>query len=75
MATKNIRIDVEAYQRLKSVQNPAESFSQVIKRVIKPPFDVEAWLNQLRSHPISRRSGVAVEKQVRGRRKTSNRLR
>ena len=35
MATKTISIDVEAYQRLKSVQKENESFSQTIKRVIR----------------------------------------
>jgi predicted CopG family antitoxin len=30
---KNIRIDLEAYERLKAVQKPNESFSQTIKRI------------------------------------------
>jgi len=75
MATKTITIDLEAYQRLKSFQKPDESFSQVIKRLIKPPFDVDAWLELLRSHPISKGSADAIEKQVRGRRVRSARTR
>jgi hypothetical protein len=75
MATKTISIDVEAYERLKSVQKPEESFSQVIKRVIRPPFDVGAWLDFLRRHPISKVAGDPIEEQVRLRRQTSKRAR
>jgi predicted CopG family antitoxin len=75
MATKTISIDVEAYERLKSVQKPEESFSQVIKRVIRPPFDVRAWMDLLRRHPISKAAGGAIEDQVRRRRQPSRRAR
>jgi predicted CopG family antitoxin len=75
MATKTISIDVEAYERLKSVQKPEESFSQVIKRVIRPPIDVGAWLDLLRRHPISKAAGDAIEEQVRRRRQPAKRAR
>ena len=42
MATKTITIDIDAYERLKSVQKPMESFSQTIKRVVR-----RLWLTSI----------------------------
>ncbi|MBN2562585.1 MAG: hypothetical protein JXQ75_16800 [Phycisphaerae bacterium] len=75
MATKTITIDLEAYGRLKRAKKGAESFSQTIKRVVKPPIDVEAWLTRVRRSPMSPKALGAVEKQLAGRRSPRTRER
>ena len=67
MGTKTISIDDEAYARLKSVQKSRESFSQVIKRVVKEPVSVDEWLKAIDGHRMSRRAINAVEDQVKHR--------
>jgi predicted CopG family antitoxin len=52
MATKTISIDVDAYERLKSVQKPTESFSQTIKRVVRKPVDLKAWFAAMDREPF-----------------------
>jgi predicted CopG family antitoxin len=75
MAAKTVSIDLEAYKRLKSVQEPRESFSQVIRRVIQPPFDVKAWLDAVSRRPSLKSAAAAVERQVRARRQRPDRAR
>jgi predicted CopG family antitoxin len=75
MATKTISIDVEAYDRLKAVQKENESFSQVIKRVVRKPFNVRAFLNKINRHPMSEEATAAIESHVRRRHSPSGRRR
>src|SRR5687767_7467805 len=72
MATKTISIDLEAYERLKSVQKENESFSQTIKRVIRKPIDVEQWLASLGKDPMSDEAIDAVEQVIAQRRAPQN---
>ena len=64
MARKTISIDVEAYERLRSIRHENESFSQVIKRVVKPQFDVKAYLERVRERPLSEEAVAAIEDHI-----------
>jgi predicted CopG family antitoxin len=75
MATKTISVDLEAYDRLCSIRRENESFSQAIKRAVKPPFDVKAYLKGVEERPMSDATAEAVEEQVRRRHQPSRRER
>jgi len=75
MATKTITVDLEAYNRLVAVRGETESFSQAIKRVVRPPLDLDAFRDRIRSARLSEKAANAVEEQVRSRRKRSDRER
>jgi predicted CopG family antitoxin len=47
MATKTISIDMEAYRRLKAAGRDNESFSQTIKRVVRPPVDLDELVRRI----------------------------
>ena len=73
MAVKTITIDMEAYERLRSVKKANESFSQTITRVVQKPFDLDAWLKKVGDIELSPKTVKAVEQAVKGRRKPINR--
>jgi predicted CopG family antitoxin len=75
VATKTITIDIEAYRRLKSVQQDNESFSQTIKRVVHKPLDFKQWLASIEKDPLSEKAVAAVERVVSSRRDRHNRRR
>ena len=75
MATKTISVDLEAYARLKSAQEPNESFSQTIKRVVRPKLDVKAWLKKVRKNALSPQAVAAIEEQIASRRDPINQSR
>ena len=75
MATKTISIDIEAYERLRSVRKDNESFSQTIKRVVKPPFDVKSYLERIKDCPLSEEAITAIEEHIEQRHQPSQRER
>lgn len=75
MATKTITIDLEAYDRLKAVQKETESFSQVIKRVVRRPLDVQGFVKKLDEQSLSDEAAAAIERHVQKRHSPSRRRR
>lgn len=76
MATKTITIDMEAYRRLvKARREKDESFSRVIKRLITPPFDLEAYRARLEDVVMSDEAIAAVEQHVAERHRVARRAR
>lgn len=64
MPTKTITVDMAAYDRLIAVRRGNESFSRTIKRVIRPPLNIEAYLSKLADAPLSREAGAAIEEHI-----------
>lgn len=69
MPTRSIRVDIEAYDRLMRAKRDGESFSEIIKRSVAVPFDLDRWLRQVRRAGISEEAAKAVERHVAMRRR------
>lgn len=65
---RTISIDLMAYERLVKVKREGESFSEVIKRIVPKPVDLDAWFREMDANPLSRRAVRAIEEAVRRRR-------
>lgn len=61
---KNITIDLEAYNRLCGHKRPGESFSDLIKRLVRPAFDVREWVRTIEKCQLSPEALEAIEEQV-----------
>ena len=73
MARKSIIFDLEAYGLLCSVRKANESVSQAIMRVVKSPFDYEAFRKRAEGLSISEKADKATEEQIQNRHRSSNR--
>ena len=67
MATKTISIDLEAYERLRSAKRDEESFSEAIKRLVRPAVDLDEWFAELDRDPMDSKAIRGVEQVVSGR--------
>lgn len=73
MASKTIRLDPAAYLRLKAAMLPGESFSDTIKRIVKPRMNLEVWLRRIKQNPLSRKATDAIKLQIAQRRRRIHR--
>lgn len=68
-AVETVVIDREAYQRLEEVRNTGESFSELIKRCIRPRQTAEEILRVMRRARVSSSTLRALEESATRRRR------
>jgi predicted CopG family antitoxin len=73
VATKTITIDVEAYERLRKHRRANESFTELIKRLVPEPIDLEVWFRAIEEMPLSRKAVQAIEDRLADRGRSSSR--
>jgi len=76
LATKNIAISEEAYQRLKALKRPGESFTEVIERVTRSRgiLDLAGVLSKEQAREVSERISEARSSSSRRLQRTVERL-
>jgi predicted CopG family antitoxin len=67
MATKTISVDLAAYDRLCAARRGNESFSEVIKRVVRGNVDIGEYLYRMENNPMSGKTAAAVREHVESR--------
>jgi predicted CopG family antitoxin len=72
METKEIRIDLDVYERLNSVRRAHESLSQTLRRLVPAPVDIDALFERMATDPLAPEAVAAVEQQIAERRAPRN---
>ena len=70
---KALEIDGEAYRRLEDAKAEDESFSEVIKRYVRPKQSAEEVLRVMRQAAVSAATLEAIDESASRRRKTGHR--
>jgi len=70
---KSLQIDREAYRRLEDARSENESFSEVIKRCVRPRQTAEEVLAAMRRAPISSSTLQQIEESASRRRRAAHR--
>jgi len=75
MATKTSTSGLEAYGRLTAARSGSESFSQVIRRIVPRPLDMQRFHRELHKAKLSDKAASAIEEQIAQRSRPSRRRR
>jgi predicted CopG family antitoxin len=70
--TQTVEIDRQAYERLEEAREPGESYSEVIKRCVRPRQSAEEILRAMRRAAVSPATLRAIEESASRRRRTGH---